>query len=182
MEQNASVPQGRKGRPTVFSRLPWSLGSCLPITGYLGPRGPCLSSYGPVLFKPFGTRRGHRSGFPGTPLAAAVLLALRMGGAEESPFPGCFWVGVSNEVPGGVLNLPQECRRVHMPTFSTLFSMHRHRQAEEKRRAPFSQKGILFSGLNPVGDTKVPVWVGPPQTQHVEHRACDSTSFQPRMG
>lgn len=129
-----------------------------------------------------GPEGGTRSGFPGTPLAAAVLLALRMGGAEESPFPGCFWVGVSNEVPGGALNLPQECRRVHMPTFSTLFSMHRHRQAEEKRRAPFSQKGILFSGLNPVGDTKVPVWVGPPQTQHVEHRACDSTSFQPRMG
>lgn len=35
-----------------------------------------------------------------------------------------FLGGCVHEVPGGALNLPQECRRVHMSTFSTLFSMH----------------------------------------------------------
>lgn len=63
-----------------------------------------------------------------------------------------------------------------MPTSSTLFSMHWQRQAEGERRTPFKRKGILFTGLTPAGDMKVPVWVGPPQAQHVGHRARDGTS------
>lgn len=80
----------------------------------------------------------------------------RKGGAEGSPFSGCFWVGVSAEAPGGALNLPQECRRVHMPAASTLCSLSTE-QAERRKRVPSGQKGILLQRAEPSQRHKDPV-------------------------
>lgn len=84
----------------------------------------CPSSHSPAPFKPLGTRRGHPKWLLQNPTGCSCA-GPRTGGAGQSPFPGCFWEGVSAEAPGGALNLPQECRRVYMPASSTpLFSQH----------------------------------------------------------
>lgn len=46
----------------------------------------------------------------------------RVGGTGQSPFPGCFWVGVSAETPGRALNLRWNAGR--STASSTLFLQH----------------------------------------------------------
>lgn len=89
---------GHQGRPSIFSWLSWSPGSCLPpVMACLRPQGQCPSSCGPAPFKPLGTRRGHLKGCLGNPTGCSWAAGPRgwegLEGAHSWDVSGwvCLW-------------------------------------------------------------------------------------------